>query len=150
MKKLNINDEIMPVQADNGTPLLWVLRDELNKKGTKFGCGKGLCGSCTVLVDGVATRSCVTPIETLIDKKITTIEGLSVNGDHPLQKAWKDENVPQCGYCQPGQIMNALGLLKLIPKPSKEDIRNHMAGNICRCGTYQRIEKAILIASKYL
>jgi len=140
----------MPVQADNGTPLLWVLRDELNKKGTKFGCGKGLCGSCTVLVDGVATRSCVTPIETLIDKKITTIEGLSVNGDHPLQKAWKDENVPQCGYCQPGQIMNALGLLKLIPKPSKEDIRNHMAGNICRCGTYQRIEKAILIASKYL
>lgn len=150
MEKLNINGEKVDVKVEGNTPLLWVLRDELDKKGTKFGCGKGLCGSCTVLVDGKATRSCITPIDSLSGKLVTTIEGLSENGDHPLQKAWKEENVPQCGYCQPGQIMNAADLLKTTPHPTKENIRNHMSGNICRCGTYERIEKAIQKASKKL
>lgn len=148
--KMTINDEEVNLDVDPSMPLLWVLRDVLNKKGTKFGCGKGLCGSCTVLVDGVAQRSCITPIEAVASKKITTIEGLSKDGTHPLQLAWQEENVPQCGYCQPGQIMNAAGLLNANRKPTQEEIRTAMTGNLCRCGTYCRIEKAIQKASQNL
>jgi len=148
--KIRINDEIHQVDTDPLMPLLWVLRDVLDKKGTKFGCGKGLCGSCTVLIDGVATRSCLTPIQSVGDRNVITIEGLSKDGDHPLQVAWQEENVPQCGYCQPGQIMNAAGLLNSNKKPSKDEIRSAMSGNICRCGTYGRIERAIEKASQNL
>ena len=140
---LNVNGTPKTVDTEPDTPLLWVLRDHLRMKGTKFGCGMGLCGSCTVLLDGQAVRSCVTPVSAVGERKVTTIEGLSENGDHPLQRAWIAENVPQCGYCQPGQIMNAAGLLNRNPRPDREAIREGMAGNICRCGTYPRIEKAI-------
>lgn len=148
MLKLNINHQVHRVDADPNMPLLWVLRDLLKKKGTKFGCGMGLCGACTVLLDGKATRSCVTPVSSVQGKQITTIEGLSSDGNHPLQRAWKEKNVPQCGYCQPGQIMNAAGLLNENKTPSREQIRQAMLGNICRCGTYQRIEDAIKRASE--
>ena len=125
------------------TPLLWVVRDELGLTGTKFGCGMAQCGACTVHVNGQPTRSCVTPVSSVQGKRITTIEGLSVSADHPLQKAWIAEQVPQCGYCQSGQIMSAAALLAKNPRPSDADIDTAMAGNICRCGTYQRIHRAI-------
>src|SRR5213593_1393572 len=125
------------------TPLLWVIRDELGLTGTKFGCGMAQCGACTVHVNGVPTRSCVTPVSAVQGKRITTIEGLSPDGNHPLQKAWIAEEVPQCGYCQSGQIMSAAAMLAAKPKPSDADIDAAMSGNICRCGTYQRIRRAI-------
>jgi len=124
-------------------PLLWVLRDVLNMTGTKFGCGMALCGACTVHINGVATRSCVTPVSSVSGKTVLTIEGLSEDGSHPVQKAWIEEDVPQCGYCQSGQIMSAVALLAKNPHPSDGDIDSAMSGNICRCGTYQRIRKAI-------
>jgi isoquinoline 1-oxidoreductase subunit alpha len=125
------------------TPLLWVIREHFELFGTKFGCGMALCGACTVHLDGVAIRSCVTPLQAVEGRKVTTIEGLSANGDHPVQKAWEAENVPQCGYCQPGQIMQAASLLAGKPKPSDAEIDAAMSGNLCRCGTYPRIRKAI-------
>jgi isoquinoline 1-oxidoreductase subunit alpha len=129
-------------------PLLWVLRDQLELTGTKFGCGMGLCGACTVHVDGQTKRSCITPMSALEGKAVTTIEGLSAPGqEHPLQTAWKAHNVPQCGYCQSGQIMQAAALLALTPRPTDADIDSGMAGNLCRCGTYQRIRAAIKTAA---
>jgi aerobic-type carbon monoxide dehydrogenase small subunit (CoxS/CutS family) len=124
-------------------PLLWVLRDDLNLTGTKFGCGMALCGACTVHINGETTRSCVTPISSVAGKKVTTIEGLSADGSHPVQRAWIEEDVPQCGYCQSGQIMSAVALLSQKRNPSDAEINDFMSGNICRCGTYQRIRKAI-------
>ncbi len=145
---LTINGKQHKVTASEDMPLLWVLRDLLSLKGTKFGCGQALCGACTVHVDGAATRSCSLPVSAVGDKNVVTIEGLSENGDHPLQKAWQDHIVPQCGYCQTGQIMNAAALLNSNPSPSEADIETAMAGNLCRCGTYNRIKEAILTASK--
>jgi isoquinoline 1-oxidoreductase alpha subunit len=130
------------------TPLLWALRDELGMTGTKFGCGMAQCGACTVHMNGSAIRSCVTPVSALQGTEITTIEGLSEDGDHPVQEAWMACNVPQCGYCQPGQIMQAAALLRQNPNPSDSDIEAAMNGNICRCGTYPRIRKAIKLAAK--
>ena len=143
MIKLQINGETIEFQGDPEMPLLWVLREDLQLTGTKFGCGIGTCGACTVHLDGVPTRSCMLPVSSLDGRSITTIEGLAENGDHPLQKAWVQENVPQCGYCQSGQIMSAAALLASNPRPSTEEINRAMAGNICRCGTYQRIRRAI-------
>lgn len=140
---LQVNGQAYTVDAEAQMPLLWVLRDLLGLTGTKFSCGMGLCGSCTVLIDGEPTRSCVTLVENAAGKNITTIEGLSPDGSHPLQKAWLDENVTQCGYCQPGQIMNAAALLQKNPHPSDADIDTAMSDVLCRCGTYQRIRKAI-------
>jgi aerobic-type carbon monoxide dehydrogenase small subunit (CoxS/CutS family) len=140
---LQVNGQAYPVDAEAQMPLLWVLRDLLGLTGTKFSCGMGLCGSCTVLIDGEPTRSCVTLVENAAGKTITTIEGLSPDGSHPLQKAWLEEHVTQCGYCQPGQIMNAAALLQKNPHPSDADIDNAMSDVLCRCGTYQRIRKAI-------
>ncbi len=146
---LSINGENMKVEGvPEDMPLLWVLRDVLGLHGTKFGCGMGLCGACTVHLEGQAIRSCSTPIKFASDKKITTIEGLSENGDHPVQQAWVEKNVPQCGYCQSGQIMNAAALLKANPNPSEQEIIDGMNGNICRCGTYTRIKEAIQSAAK--
>ena len=145
---LNINSKIHSVEVDNDTPLLWVLRDHLDLVGTKFGCGIGQCGACTVHFDGAAVRSCLLPVSSIGNTKITTIEGLSVEGDHPVQKAWLEHDVPQCGYCQSGQIMNAVALLKNNPNPSDQEIDNGMNGNICRCGTYIRIKQAIKTAAK--
>ena len=138
---LDVNGKVMSVTAPPDTPLLWVLRDELLMTGTKFGCGIAQCGACTVHADGQAIRSCITPISALAGVKVTTIEGL--NGGHPLQAAWVRHDVPQCGYCQSGQIMSAAALLAATPKPSDKDIDDAMSGNICRCGTYQRIRAAI-------
>ncbi|WP_111978415.1 (2Fe-2S)-binding protein [Algibacillus agarilyticus] len=146
--KININNISYPIEVDESMPLLWYLRDTLEKTGTKFGCGSGLCGACTVLVDGAATRSCVMPMAALKDKNVTTIEGLSLAADHPLQKAWVEHKVPQCGYCQAGQIMNAASFLATTPEPTDEQIDTAMSGNICRCGTYQRIKQAIKSAAK--
>lgn len=146
--RVNKKNHIVNVDAD--TPLLWVLRDHLNLLGTKYGCGSGLCGACTVLIDGVANRSCIYPISSLADKEVTTIEGLSENADHPVQLAWKEMDVPQCGYCQSGQILTAVSFLKDNPMPKKEEIRVAMHGNICRCATYNSIEKAVDLASKKL
>ena len=143
MPTLTINGHAHTKDAASDTPLLWVIRDQLNMPGTKFGCGAGLCGACTVHVDGVAVRSCQTHIGELAGKKITTIEGLSANSDHPLQVAWVAEQVPQCGYCQSGQIMQAASLLAHNPSPSREEIVEAMNGNLCRCMTYPRIVKAI-------
>ena len=144
---LNINGKKQEVDVDPTTPILWVLRDHLDLQGTKFGCGMSMCGACTIHVNGVATRSCVLPISSAAGQEITTIEGLSENGDHPVQKAWLDQDVPQCGYCQAGQIMSAAALLKSNPNPSDEEIEAAMNGNICRCGTYVRIKQAIKTAS---
>ena len=145
---LTINEKNHQVEVDDNTPLLWVLRDHANLVGTKYGCGIGQCGACTVHIDGVAMRSCSLPISSVGDKKITTIEGLSENGTHPVQKAWLEHDVPQCGYCQAGQIMSASSLLKDNPNPSDADIDRAMNGNICRCGTYTRIKAAIKTAAK--
>jgi isoquinoline 1-oxidoreductase alpha subunit len=145
---LNVNGKRHDVDVNPDTPLLWVLRDSIGLTGTKFGCGLGQCGACTVHLDGKAVRSCQTPFSAVAGKKITTIEGLSSDSSHPLQKAWIAEQVPQCGYCQSGQIMSAAGLLARIPNPTDEDINEAMAGNICRCGTYQRIRRAIHRAAK--
>jgi isoquinoline 1-oxidoreductase alpha subunit len=142
---LNINGRDYPVKADPDTPLLWVLRDELQMTGTKYGCGIAQCGACTVQADGQAIRSCQTPIQAAAGMKITTIEGLG--GTHPLQAAWVKHDVPQCGYCQSGQLMSAAALLAAKPKPTDQDIDDAMSGNICRCGTYQRIRAAIKDAS---
>jgi isoquinoline 1-oxidoreductase alpha subunit len=147
MIQLTINGKAKEFGGDPEMPLLWFLRDELELTGTKFGCGMGLCGACTVHVNGAAARSCITPMKSAAGKKITTIEGLSPKGDHPLQKAWQTCNVPQCGYCQTGQIMQAAALLKTKPKPTDRDIDEGMQGNICRCGTYQRIRQAIKLAA---
>ena len=138
-----VNGKKLQVDVDSDIPLLWTLRENLGLTGTKFGCGIAQCGACTVHVDGQPIRSCITPIGTVQGKRITTIEGLSGNGNHPLQKAWIAEEVPQCGYCQSGQIMSAAALLAAKPKPSDADIDAAMQGNICRCGTYQRIRRAI-------
>ena len=144
---INVNGSEMKVDVDGDTPLLWVLRDNLNLVGTKYGCGIAQCGACTIHVDGVAMRSCAIPISK-VEGKITTIEGLSENGTHPVQKAWKEIDVPQCGYCQTGQIMTAAALLEDNKNPSDEEIKTAMHGNICRCGTYLRIREAIKTASK--
>lgn len=143
MFSLEINGQIRVVEAESDMPLLWALRDLLGLTGTKYSCGVGLCGTCTVLVDGQASRACITPLSALEGKSILTIEGLSATGDHPLQKAWLEEHVTQCGYCQPGQIMNAVALLERTANPSDEDIDNAMSDVLCRCGTYQRIRVAI-------
>jgi aerobic-type carbon monoxide dehydrogenase small subunit (CoxS/CutS family) len=140
---LKINGSTREVDVDPSTPLLWVLRDHLNLVGTKFGCGIASCGACTIHIDGVAMRSCVYPISKIEDQAITTIEGLSKNGDHPVQQAWLEVDVPQCGYCQAGQIMSAASLLKSNPNPSDAEIDSAMTGNLCRCGTYTRIKTAI-------
>lgn len=145
---LTINSQTHTVEVDSDTPLLWVLRDHINLVGTKYGCGIGQCGSCTVHVEGNAVRSCMLQVSQVVGMNITTIEGLSAEGDHPVQKAWLEHDVPQCGYCQSGQIMTAAALLKNNPDPSDREIDAAMNGNICRCGTYVRIKEAIKTASK--
>ena len=147
---LKINGKLQTIEADSDTPLLWVLRDHVDLVGTKFGCGIAQCGACTVHVNGNATRSCSLPVSGLQGMEITTIEGLSENGDHPVQEAWKEIDVPQCGYCQAGQIMTASAFLKNNPNPTKSDIRTAMQGNICRCASYNSIEKAIEVAANKL
>jgi isoquinoline 1-oxidoreductase alpha subunit len=144
---LNINGKKQTVDVDPKTPLLWVLRDHLNLVGTKFGCGIAQCGACTIHLDGTATRSCILPVSSVENKEIVTIEGLSEDGDHPVQKAWLEHDVAQCGYCQTGQIMTAAALLKSNPSPNDEEIEGAMNGNICRCATYLRIKAAIKTAA---
>ena len=144
---LNINGKKQQVDVDPSTPMLWVLRDHLNLVGTKYGCGVAQCGACTIHLDGYAVRSCITFVDSVGDKEITTIEGLSENGDHPVQQAWLEHDVPQCGYCQAGQIMNASSFLKTNPNPNNQEIEAAMNGNICRCGTYTRIKAAIKTAA---
>ncbi|MFM2123711.1 MAG: hypothetical protein RL328_162 [Acidobacteriota bacterium] len=144
---LTVNGQSKTVDVPADTPLLWVLRDVLDMKGTKFGCGIAQCGACTVHINGSATRSCITPISTAANKNITTIEGLSADGSHPVQRAWVQTDVPQCGYCQAGQMMSASALLAKTPKPTDAQIDSAMNGNLCRCGTYLRIRKAIHLAS---
>ena len=146
--KLRVNGETQTVDVSENTPLLWVLRDHLDLVGTKYGCGIAQCGSCTIHLDGVAVRSCSTPISVASDSRITTIEGLSKNGEHPVQKAWLELDVPQCGYCQAGQIMTASALLESNNNPTDQEIEDAMHGNICRCGTYTRIKAAIKHAAK--
>ncbi|TXL81763.1 (2Fe-2S)-binding protein [Vineibacter terrae] len=148
MVKLRVNGQERSFDGDPSMPLLWYLRDELGLTGTKFGCGEALCGACTVHVDGQAVRSCITAMGDTDGRVVTTIEGLDPNGNHPMQRAWRAANVPQCGYCQSGQIMQAAALLAEKSNPSDEDIDSAMAGNICRCGTYQRIRNAIKAAAK--
>jgi isoquinoline 1-oxidoreductase subunit alpha len=143
MTKLTVNGVAHEVDADDDMPLLWVLRDLLGLTGTKYGCGEALCGACTVHLDGRAVRSCVTPVRRAAGHAVTTIEGLSPAGDHPLQRAWVELGVPQCGFCQAGQIMTAAALLAENPKPTDDDIDHSLAGNICRCGTYVRIRAAV-------
>jgi len=143
MIKLVVNGAEHQVDASPDMPLLWLVRDLLGLTGTKFGCGVAQCGACTVHLDGFAVRACITPASAAIGKQVTTIEGLSAKGDHPLQKAWLELGVPQCGYCQAGQLMNAAALLAAMPHPSEDDIDRSMAGNLCRCGTYVRIKAAI-------
>lgn len=147
MVTLNVNGTARSFNGTEEMPLLWYLRDDLRLTGTRFGCGLGVCGACTVHVEGQAVRSCQTQMRTLQNKRVTTIEGLSTDGNHPVQSAWRTANVPQCGYCQGGQIMQASALLAKTPKPTDTDIDNSMSGNICRCGTYQRIRAAIHIAA---
>ena len=148
MVSFSVNRKLVTVNAEPDTPLLWGIRDHLGLTGTKFGCGAGLCGACTVHVDGKAVRSCQTVLSDVDGKEVTTIEGLSDDAAHPLQKAWIAEQVPQCGYCQSGQIMKAAELLAETARPSRDQIVNHMDGNICRCGTYNRIIAAIQLASR--
>lgn len=143
MIALNVNGTTFKLDVAPDTPLLWVLRDSLGLMGTKYGCGIAQCGACTVHINSEAVRSCITPVQSAVGKEIVTIEGLSRRGMHPVQEAWIAEDVPQCGYCQPGQIMSAAALLARIPDPSDDDIDKAMSGNICRCGTYQRIRRAI-------
>lgn len=145
--KLNVNGKQQTVDVDPKTPILWVLRDHLDLVGTKYGCGISQCGACTIHLDGVAVRSCQLPVSVIGDKAITTIEGLSEAGDHPVQQAWIEHDVPQCGYCQAGQIMTAVALLKDKPNPSDDEIETAMNGNICRCGTYTRIKAAVKTAA---
>ena len=145
---LNINGKKQVVDVDPKTPVLWVLRDHLNLVGTKYGCGMAQCGACTIMMEGNAVRSCMLPVSSVANKKITTIEGISENGDHPVQTAWLEHDVPQCGYCQAGQIMTAVALLEKKSNPSDEEIETAMNGNICRCGTYLRIKAAIKTAAK--
>jgi len=145
---LKINGKSHTVDVTADTPLLWALRDKLNLTGTKYSCGIGVCGTCTVLVNGMPMRSCVMPAATMAGAEITTIEGLDPSGNHPVQKAWNDEDVTQCGYCQPGQILTASALLERNPNPSDEDINAAMSGVLCRCGTYPRIRKAIKRAAR--
>ena len=145
---LNINGKKQAVDVDPKTPVLWVLRDHLNLVGTKYGCGMAQCGACTIIMEGNAVRSCTLPVSAVANKAITTIEGLSENADHPVQKAWLEHDVPQCGYCQAGQIMTAVALLKKNPSPSDDEIETAMNGNLCRCGTYLRIKAAIKTAAK--
>ena len=144
---ITVNNQVRQVEADADTPLLWVLRDELELKGTKFGCGKALCGACTVHLNGNAVRSCSLPISS-VKGKVTTIEGLSTDALHPVQQAWMEMDVPQCGYCQAGQVMSAAALLSKKANPSDSDIDSAMSGNICRCGTYTRIRKAVKLAAQ--
>ena len=148
MIEITLNGRRMECRSAPDTPLLWVLRDELHMRGTKYGCGLALCGACTVHLDGEAIRSCVTPLEAAAGRQVTTIEGLSQAGEHPLQQAWIAEQVPQCGYCQSGQIMGAAALLKRTPKPSVAQIEEAMEGHLCRCGTYPRIKRAIQRAAE--
>ena len=145
--QLTINKKPKTVDVPGDTPLLWVIRDVLNLKGTKFGCGIAQCRACTVHVNGAATQSCITPIQTAANKNITTIEGLSTDGSHPVQRAWMQVDVPQCGYCQAGQMMSAAALLAKTPKPNDTQIETAMNGNLCRCGTYLRIRKAVHVAA---
>ncbi len=147
MLKTRVNGTDQTFDAPDDTPLLWAIRDLAGLTGTKFGCGTGLCGACTVHLDGEAVRSCITPLSDAKDKEVTTIEGLSSDGNHPVQQAWRELNVPQCGFCQAGQIMQAAELLKTNPKPSDAEILDAMSGNICRCGCYQRIVAAVRQAS---
>jgi isoquinoline 1-oxidoreductase subunit alpha len=147
---LNVNGKTLSVDVDPATPLLWVLREHLNLVGTKYGCGVAQCGACTIMLDNVAVRSCMLPVSSVAKRNITTIEGLSENGDHPVQKAWLDIDVAQCGYCQTGQIMSAVALLKNNPYPTDAQIEASMSGNICRCGTYLRIKEAIKSAAKQM
>lgn len=148
MVNFNVNGTARSFNGDEEMPLLWYLRDDLRLTGTRFGCGIGACGACTVHVDGQAVRSCQTQLRTLQNKRVTTIEGLSADGNHPVQSAWRSTNVPQCGYCQSGQIMQASALLAKTPSPTDADIDSSMSGNICRCGTYQRVRKAIHLAAE--
>jgi aerobic-type carbon monoxide dehydrogenase small subunit (CoxS/CutS family) len=150
MALITVNERALDVDAAPDTPLLWVLRDHLAMTGTKYGCGMALCGACTVHIDGAATRSCVLPLSAVAGKRVTTIEGLSADRSHAVQRAWIELDVPQCGYCQSGQIMSAAALLALKPDPSDADIDAAMAGNLCRCGTYPRIRKAIHRAAQLL
>ncbi len=145
---LKINGNTHTVEAEADTPLLWVLRDHLDMVGTKFGCGIGQCGACTIHLDGTATRSCLLQVSQLEGREITTIEGLSEDGKHPVQEAWKEVDVPQCGYCQSGQIMTASSFLKTNPNPTEEEIKSAMHGNICRCAAYNRIHKAVALAAE--
>ncbi len=144
---IKVNGKAQTIDVEENTPLLWALRDHLGLTGTKYGCGVGQCGSCTVHLDGAPVRSCTIPVSSVNNQEVTTIEGLSEKGDHPLQKAWIEAQVPQCGYCQSGQIMQAAALLNNKSKPSRKEILTHMNGNLCRCGTYMRIVKAIQIAA---
>ncbi len=148
--KLSVNGADLDVQSTSDTPLLWVLRDELQMKGTKFGCGIGECGACAVHLDGQRVRACITPLGEIAGRAVTTIEGLGASENHPVQVAWLKMSVPQCGYCQPGQIMSAAALLAANPAPSDDEISVGMEGNICRCGTYQRIRAAIHHAAELL
>ena len=143
MATFTLNGDSVTVEAEPNAPLLWVVREHLGLTGTKFGCGAGQCGACTVHVDGASTYACLTPVSAVEGRQVTTIEGLSEDGTHPLQQAWIAEEVPQCGYCQPGQIMRAADLLANNPQPNREEIVTHMSTNICRCGTYSRIVRAI-------
>jgi isoquinoline 1-oxidoreductase alpha subunit len=147
MVSLKVNGKSYEIEVPDDTPLLWVLRENLGLTGTKYGCGEALCGACTVHVNGIALRSCVAPISTVNGKDILTIEGLSADGDHPVQRAWIAEDVPQCGYCQSGQIMSAAALLDVTPMPTDDDIDEAMTANLCRCGTYERIRRAIHLAA---
>lgn len=148
MPDLLINGVVHHLDVDPNMPVLWAVRDIVGLRGTKFGCGIGACGACTIHLDGQAVRSCITTVQMAAGKEITTIEGLATHGEHPVQRAWIQANVPQCGYCQAGQIMQAAALLKQTPKPSDEQIVETMSGNICRCGTYQRIRTAIKAAAE--
>lgn len=148
MAKLKINEKLVEIDVDGSTPLLWVLREQLGLTGTKYSCGIGICGSCTVHINGEAVRSCTIPVSSLTESQaVTTIEGLSTDNSHPLQQAWKELDVPQCGYCQPGMIMTAAALLKKNPQPSDEDIDNNIS-NICRCGTFNRVRRGIHLAAE--